>query len=374
MQPIVEEGGQVVVDAGVAGSSPVLIDFFAGCGGTSEGFRQAGIEPVAAIDFDPEAARTYARNFPGAALLVQNIAEVADEALDEIVRHAKDLGRPIVFSACAPCQPFSKQRRGPAEADDRIGLLAEVLRFVRRHRPDTIFLENVPGLETKAFEYGPFRRVVRSLRRAGYHVSYRTIEARSFGVAQKRARLVVLASRHGRVAFPSATHGPGLAGYRTVREAIASLPPLAAGETHPVINAHQAARLSSLNLIRIAATPEGGDRRDWPDELVLDCHRDRGRSFTDTYGRLRWDDPAPALTTRCISYSNGRFGHPAQDRALTPREAAAIQSFPSQFGFEGTLTSMARQVGNAVPPTLAQSFARAILSHLRTLKRPEAAA
>lgn len=341
--------------------SPVLVDFFAGCGGTSAGFRAAGIEPVAAIDFDPEAAATYGLNFPDAVLFVSDVAELPNHALDAVVHDARSKGRPVVFSACAPCQPFSKQRRGQVSADDaRVDILAEVLRFVRRHRPEALFIENVPGLELQAGDRGPFHRVLRSLRRAGYEISYDTVEARSFGVSERRSRLVVIASRGGAVPFPTPTHGAGRAPYRSVRDAIGHLPPLSAGQTHASMNAHRAAGLSSLNLRRIMATPEGGGRLDWPSELQVACHKGRDQSYTDTYGRLRWDDPAPALTTRCISYSNGRFGHPAQHRAITPREAAAIQSFPESFVFTGTLAGMARQVGNAVPPRLAEVFAAAI--------------
>lgn len=353
-----------MLDVRVPSAAPVLVDFFAGCGGTSEGFRQAGIKPIAAIDFDREAAATYARNFPGTQVLVEDVRKLASDALDKVVSDARRSGAALVFSACAPCQPFSKQRRGQAHEDTRADLLGEILRFVSRHRPDAIFLENVPGLQSRAEVYGPFRRVLRSLRGSGYRISHGVIEARRFGVGERRARLVVLASLGRTIPFPAATHGPGLAPYRTVRDAIATLPPLAAGESHASLNAHRAARLSALNLRRIEATPEGGSRLDWPDDLVLDCHRDREGSYSDTYGRLRWDAPAPALTTRCISYSNGRFGHPVQNRALSPREAAAIQTFPSNFHFEGGLVSMARQVGNAVPPQLARVFAKQVVSHL----------
>lgn len=361
------QGSQDLVGDDAFGPSPVLVDFFAGCGGTSAGFRAAGVDPVAAIDLDPEAMATYSLNFPQASVFVSDIADLPDSVLDDVIGRARAEGRPVVFSACAPCQPFSKQRGGKVERDDdRLELLAEVLRFVRRHRPSSVFLENVPGLELQAADRGPFLRVVRSLRRAGYTVRHDTVEARSFGVSERRSRLVVVAGRRGAVTFPPATHGPGLTPYRTVRDAIGNLPPLSAGETHPLINGHRAANLSPLNLRRIKATPQGGGRLDWPSELQLACHEGRQHSYTDTYGRLRWNEPAPAMTTRCISYSNGRFGHPSQHRAITPREAAAIQSFAATFTFTGSLVAMARQVGNAVPPRLAEAFARAIVAHLQT--------
>lgn len=346
-------------------SGPILVDFFSGCGGTSRGFRAAGVEVVAAIDNDADAAATFQRNFPKAEVLCRDIRKVSTADLIPLLHGHGRESRPLVFSACAPCQPFSKQRRGSDEEDDRVDLLAELLRFVGAHRPDALFVENVPGLERRASDFGPFTRFVRSLRGRGYAVTYQSVESRDFGVPQIRRRLVLLASRHGRVTFPGPSHGPGTGRrYRTVRDAIASLPPLNAGGVDPAINDHRAARLSDLNLTRIKATPEGGGREDWPPELVLPCHIDRSRAYTDTYGRLRWDAPAPALTTRCISYSNGRYGHPDQDRGLSAREAACLQTFPRRFRFEGTLVSVARQIGNAVPVALARTFAVALVQHL----------
>ena len=128
-------------------------------------------------------------------------------------------------------------------------------------------------------------------------------------------------------------------------------------------------RLSPLNLERIRATPEGGDRRDWPRRLWPDCHRDGFEGHTDVYGRLRWDSPAPTLTTKCISYSNGRFGHPSQDRALSAREAARLQTFPISFQFAGSLTSQAKQIGNAVPVVLARHFGRHLVHHVADARR-----
>lgn len=356
-------------------SRPLLVDFFSGCGGTSSGFRAAGVEIVAAIDNDPDAAATFKRNFPRALVLCKDVRLVEIDELRSVLEAPSRRNRPVLFSACAPCQPFSKQRRGTVATDDRADLLAELLRFVGAFRPDALFVENVPGLERRAADYGPFTRFVRSLRGRGYSVTYRAIESRAYGVPQVRQRLVLLASRHGRMRFPAPTHGPGTSRpYPTVRDAIAKLPPLTAGQVHPSISAHRAARLSEMNLSRIHATPEGGGREAWPDEFLLPCHLSRPGSYTDTYGRLRWDMPAPALTTRCISYSNGRYGHPDQDRGLSAREAACLQTFPMGFEFQGTLGSVARQIGNAVPVALAKNFATALRCHVEDGRSPARAA
>ena len=148
-----------------------------------------------------------------------------------------------------------------------------------------------------------------------------------------------------------------------MRDWIGDLPKIAAGETHPTIPDHRAAGLSAQNLKRIRATREGGGNRDWPDELRLKCHED-ATGYSDVYGRMSWDRPASGLTTRCISYSNGRFGHPEQDRAISVREAACLQTFPMDFQFAGSLSSMARQIGNAVPVRLAKAVGRHVAKHL----------
>jgi DNA (cytosine-5)-methyltransferase 1 len=194
-------------------------------------------------------------------------------------------------------------------------------------------------------------------------VVHRIVESQAYGIPQRRRRLVLLASRQGTLVFPVPTHGPGRGSYRTVRDAIGTLPKLGAGQTDASIANHRASKLSALNLQRIKATSEGGAREDWPYDLYPKCHRGGYDGHTDVYGRLRWDAPASGLTTRCISYSNGRFGHPDQDRALSVREAARLQTFPDSFVFVGSLNSMARQVGNAVPVQLAGTFGR-YLGHL----------
>lgn len=139
------------------------------------------------------------------------------------------------------------------------------------------------------------------------------------------------------------------------------MPPIAAGEVHPVIPNHWAAKLSEKNLLRIQNTPEGGDRRHWPNNLKAGCHLNYN-GHSDVYGRMKWDAPASTLTTKCISYSNGRFGHPDQNRAISVREAARLQTFPDNFIFKGSLISCARQVGNAVPPLMAQRISESFIT------------
>ncbi len=321
------------------------------------------MEIAVGIDVDPDAAQTFRLNFPEADFIQADVRSIATDDLEAPLCR-RGWGEPdtfLLFSACAPCQPFSRQRRGRNDNDDRMPLLADLVRFVDRYLPDFIFLENVPGLQTLGPDIGPFAGFVNTLETLGYAVAHRIVESQAYGIPQRRRRLVMLASRAGTLAFPAPTHGPGRRAYQTVRDAIATMPPLAAGECDPSIPNHRAARLSGLNLRRIKATREGGGRQDWPPELYPQCHRDGYEGHTDVYGRLRWDVPASGLTTRCISYSNGRFGHPDQDRAISVREAARLQTFADNFVFVGSLNSMARQVGNAVPVQLARRFGRYLM-------------
>ena len=342
-----------------------VFDFFSGCGGTSAGLRAAGMEIALGIDNDVDAALTFQANFPETVFLNADIRRLPTRALDNLVSDVD--GSPLLFSACAPCQPFSKQRGVPlAPGDKRVGLLDQFLRFAKRYRPELLFIENVPRINDGDFLNWEFDRFTRTLEKLHYSIERRIFDSQSYGVPQKRSRLVLIASRLGPISFPAETHGPSAANpnYSTVREWIEDLPVIAAGEQHPNIPNHRASFLSPLNLIRIQSTPEGGGWRNWPVELVPSCHRNGFRGYSDVYGRMKWDAPATGLTTRCISYSNGRFGHPDQDRAISVREAACLQTFPRDFIFTGNLNSMAKQVGNAVPVLLAQRFGYNFRSHV----------
>lgn len=233
-----------------------------------------------------------------------------------------------------------------------------------------MFVENVPGLQKLDARSQPFGGFVRRLKDSGYKVDSQPIKLAKYGIPQSRRRLVLMGSRHGKVSLPEATHGPGSPNerYATVRDWIAQLPPIKAGESHQDVPNHRAARLSALNLKRIEATPEGGGNRDWPKDLMLECHKGFS-GYSDVYGRMSWDAPASGLTTRCTSYSNGRFGHPEQHRAISVREAAFLQTFPADFVFEGSMASMSRQIGNAVPVLLAESIGYRFLNHLKDVGR-----
>ncbi len=338
-----------------------VIDFFCGCGGTSAGLKNAGMNIVAGIDCDSVALETFKINFPEAKSLNEDITTLTCSKLG---RSIGEFSRPLLFAACAPCQPFSKQNRHKENADSRVVLLDELHEFVSYFRPEYVLLENVPGMQK--VEKGPFSRFIELLEGSGYEVDFDIKDAKDYGVPQSRRRLVLIASRLGSVSLPKQTHGEteDLLKYVTVNDAISSYPPIEAGQTNNEVPNHQTAQVSELNLKRLRHTPEGGDRRDWPDELLLECHK-RKTGYTDTYGRLNGSEPAKTLTTKCVSISNGRFGHPTQHRAISVREAASLQTFPDDFVFVGTLIQTAKQVGNAVPVRFAEALGSQILEHYR---------
>lgn len=338
-----------------------VFDFFSGCGGASKGFQLAGMNPRFALDMDKDAARTYRANFPQVRFEQVDVTQVGVALIEDVV--AQCAGLPKLFCGCAPCQPFTKQNTSKKKKDGRVPLLDYFLTFVKNYLPEYVFVENVPGIQ-KSSRRGPLSRFVRELKASGYFVDQQVVMSMHYGIPQRRPRLVLLASRLGKIEVPGRTHGPGLRPYETVRSWIGDLPPLAAGAESPEVLNHRASSLSQLNLTRIRATPPGGGWRDWPEDLKLDCHTKRGYDgHSDVYGRMRWNEPAPGLTTRCISLSNGRFGHPEQDRAITVREAASLQTFPRDFLFLGSLVSQARQVGNAVPVELARVIGKHMLKH-----------
>ncbi|MDE0145352.1 MAG: DNA cytosine methyltransferase [Nitrospira sp.] len=343
-----------------------VFDFFSGCGGASYGFREAGMSIVFALDWDSDSQRTFEVNFPSVHFELADIRTTKVSYIRSLVNMERP--NPILFCGCAPCQPFTKQNtKHPARKnDERVPLLSCFAKFVVGCKPDIVFVENVPGLQKLNRRTQPFGKFLQSLEEAGYHVAYRRVPLMKYGVPQSRCRLVLLASRHGTIGLPTETNGPGTTNpeYETVRNWIEDLPPIAAGKEFATVPNHCAARLSELNLERLRATPEGGGHRDWPKRLQLECHK-KISGYSDVYGRMSWDRPAPGLTTRCISYSNGRFGHPEQNRAISVREAACLQTFPRDFFFEGTLASMARQIGNAVPVRMATIIGHHVNRHLK---------
>lgn len=348
-------------------TSPVSgVDLFCGGGGLTHGLMRAGIRVEAGIDIDEQAAYAYVANNPGAQFLLEDVTRL-DPA---IVADLFAKGMPRVLAGCAPCQPFSKlytaKERHPSWA-----LLDSLSRLIREVRPEIVTIENVPELLDRG--RAVFDRLLRTLRAVGYKIDYRIVNCAEYGVPETRRRLVLLASTLGEISIPAGRYrSPDR--WRTVRQTIARLPSLMAGCADDQDPLHVAPCLSPVNLQRLRATShDGGNRRDWPSHLVLDCHRKKsGERYHSIYGRMWWDKPAPTMTTLCTGIGNGRFGHPEQDRSITLREAALLQSFPKGYEFwppDGKLNRRAigRLIGNAVPPKLAQALGEAILDHVTSI-------
>ena len=340
-----------------------VIDFFSGCGGASEGFRQAGFEVLLGLDNDPDASKTYSLNFPNAFFIAKDITDVSAPQVQELLKGK--LKKPLLFTACAPCQPFSSQNKLKNSRDSRFSLLNETHRFIKALQPDYIVIENVPGIQAvDKQKEGPFGQFLGLLNELSYSFEYSVTQSQNYGVPQKRKRLVLIATKHGEIDLPPHTHGEELLPFKTVRDTISDFSMLQQGEVDSNDPLHTAAKMEPKNLERIRHTPEGGDRRDWPTYLLNPAHKSY-TGHTDTYGRMRWDALAPTLTTKCHSYSNGRFGHPdtRQNRAISLREASLLQTFPYSYQFFGSKGSIARQIGNAVPCQLAKAFGLHIKAH-----------
>lgn len=337
------------------------VDLFCGAGGLTHGFVLEGLPVVAGIDMDPACRFPYEANNQ-ARFVERDISKVTAEELKELYGDAEVK----VLAGCAPCQPFSTYaQRYSLDSDGKWGLLYEFARLAKETKPDVITMENVPTVAKHAV----FHDFVDTLKRLKYHVWYDVVDSSRYGVPQARRRMVLLASRYGEIEFIPPTHEKP----KTVREAIGRLRPLQAGEAAPRDKLHVASTLTEKNLQRIRLSKPGGTWRDWPKHLVAECHRsESGRTYPSVYGRMEWDKPAPTMTTQCYGFGNGRFGHPEQDRAISLREAAILQSFPRNYAFvpkggEVSFTTLGRLIGNAVPVDLGRAIARSINRHLTTM-------
>lgn len=337
-------------------SRPEVVDLFCGVGALSHGLLLAGCEIVAGYDVDRRCKFAFEEN-NGGKFYTRDVSKLL---ASEISSHFTGTA-PSILAGCAPCQPFSTYKHRYAE-DPQWSLVNKFAELAAEILPDYVTMENVPAL-LKYKDGAVFRRFCDTLEDAGYAVQHSIAHCERFGVPQKRRRLVVLAARNRQL---SPLHEGGN-GYVSVRDAIANLPPIAAGESCKNDPLHVSSSLSEINLRRIRQSRPGGTWRDWPEALRAECHkRPTGKTYPGVYARMDWDKPAPTMTTQCYGYGNGRFGHPDQDRAISLREAAVLQSFPAEYRFlpHGEKVSMkevGRWIGNAVPVGLARAIGRHII-------------
>lgn len=337
------------------------VDLFCGAGGLTRGLLDEGIRVLAGYDLDPACRYPYEHN-NGVPFFEQDVNELDPAEVASLFPR----GSVRIIAGCAPCQPYSNYSRGHKSIyEERWHLIGAYQKIVEGVRPELVTIENVVQLQ-KHPSYG---ELVRSLEEAGYHWSKYEVRCEKYGVPQTRTRLVAFASIFGPVDLASASCVDG--GYATVRDAIGHLPPLSAGGTDPNDRLHTASRLSDINLQRIRASKPGGTWRDWDAELVASCHKAKsGKTYPSVYGRMEWDKPGPTITTQFFGFGNGRFGHPEQDRGLSLREGALLQTFPREYEFVAPgepiyFKRVGRLIGNAVPVLLARAVGRSLRLHVR---------
>ena len=335
------------------------VDLFCGIGGLTNGLKSAGINVVAGIDIDPSCAFAYSENNK-CAFIEKSIDDVHGDDINKILSDYKCR----ILVGCAPCQPFSSHRKDKSDRSKHKDwrLLYQFGRLVKEAHPDVVSMENVPELEQEKV----FSDFVSTLKEENYHVTYKVVNVSDYGVPQHRRRLILLASKRGKICLIPPTHTTPV----TVRDAIGRLPIIYAGQKCDADRLHIAPSLSALNLERIQHSVPGGTWKDWPDRLILRCHKkESGKTYPSVYGRMKWDGLAPTITTQFTCYGTGRFGHPEQDRAISLREGAILQSFPARYKFipdeEPVVNkAVARHIGNAVPPRLGEIIGISILKSL----------
>lgn len=341
-----------------------VVDLFCGVGGLTCGLKKAGLNVVAGLDNDETCRFAYTEN-NHAEFISADISEYPSENIEKLFGSA-DIR---ILVGCAPCQTFSSQTKKykNRSSSKKWTLLRYFAKHIENILPDVVSMENVPELK----KFDVYEEFVSTLQRLGYRYDSNIVDCSQYGLPQKRRRLVLLASRLGEIKLIKPEQIPEK---RTVKDAIGNLPKLKAGQMDANDPLHRCAGLTPINLERIRQSIPGGTWRDWDERLMLNCHKkESGRSYKSVYGRMKWDEPSPTMTTEFYSLGTGRFGHPEQDRALSLREGALLQTFPEDYKFFQNVENMAistisRHIGNAVPVDLGKIVGLSIQQHLNEVK------
>jgi DNA (cytosine-5)-methyltransferase 1 len=339
-----------------------VIDMFCGVGGLTHGFVLEGYDVIAGIDLDDSCSYAYEKN-NGAKFLKRDVRKLKSKEIDDLFSSKKIR----VLVGCAPCQPFSRYSVKPSQRNNDWNLVRTFAKIIEKTKPEIVSMENVPQLQ----KHKVFKDFQKKLEKAGYEISWQIVYGPDYGLPQERERLILLASRLGKITLIEKTHSPE--NYRTVQDTIGNMPELEAGHTHPKDPLHLSSKLSKINLERIKASEPGKTWKNWSKELRLACHKkDSGKSYVSVYGRMEWNKPSPTITTQFFGYGNGRFGHPEQNRAISLREGALLQTFPENYEFAKDQNSIkiktiGKHIGNAVPVVLGQVIAKSISKHLEGL-------
>lgn len=347
-----------------------VVDLFCGIGGLTHGLKLEGLNVVAGVDNDGSCKYAFEKNNKSK-FIQKDIAHFSSTELQKLFSRASVK----ILIGCAPCQPFSslnKNKSAYKTQDERWEPLYKFIELIKDVKPDIVSMENVADLSNEA-KYPVFAKFIRTLKSEGYNIFYKTIDVSQYGVPQKRKRLVLLASLLGDISLIPETHDKE--SLVTVRDVISQLRPLKDGEIDPIDSLHRASKLSDLNKKRIKATPKnGGNAKSWSKDLIPECYkRESGKTFMcSVYGRMRWDEPAPTMTTHCVNLGTGRYGHPTQNRAISLREAAIFQSFPDYYEFDEpgkiSTTKISKQIGNAVPVLIGRVIGKSIKRHIKNIQ------
>lgn len=351
-------------------SKIIGIDLFCGIGGLTQGLVKAGINIKAGFDIDGSCEKSFTQKNNGSPNFIKcDIKKMNKNDFEKYFLDLKDDDYKLV-AGCAPCQPYSMYQKNKDHESrtkhSSYGLIIEYLKVVEYIQPDFVIMENVRELKNDQFFKNEFLSYFKD---NNYFIDYKIVDMQDYGAPQRRKRLLFLATKMTIPNFTNFTINTDLViKKKSVFDAIGHLPKINAGDIDKHDPIHQSSKLSDLNLQRIKHSIPGGTWKDWPKQLLLECYKkETGKTFTSVYGRMRADDVAPTLTTQFTRYGTGRYGHYEQDRAISLREGAILQTFPNDYVFDKSIgtTAISRQIGNAVPPIFSEILGKDLVRKLK---------